>query len=57
VSRLKVDVNEIGNAYLTLEKYYAEGRDDEVDDPGYEDEWDDDDEIDAGFRRNMERPD
>jgi hypothetical protein len=48
LSRLKVDVNEIGNAYLTLAKYYAEGRDDEVDDPGHEDKWDDED-IDAGF--------
>lgn len=57
-SRLHVWVNDLGKAYLEVEKYHESGAAEFlVDDPGLEGTYDDDEEMEENFRRNMERDD
>ncbi|WP_369720972.1 DUF4365 domain-containing protein [Bradyrhizobium sp. LLZ17] len=54
-SRLHVWVNDLGKAYLEVEKYYESGASELlVDDPGLEGDYDEDDEEES-FRRSMEK--
>jgi hypothetical protein len=57
-SRLHVWINDLGKAYLEVEKYYESGAAEFlVDDPGLEGTYDDDEEMEENFRRNMQRDD
>jgi hypothetical protein len=54
-SRLHVWINDLGKAYIEVEKYYESGAAEFlVDDPGLEETYDDE-ETEENFRRNLER--
>jgi hypothetical protein len=57
-SRLHVWINDLGKAYIEVEKYYESGAAEFlVDDPGLEETYDDDEETEENFRRNLEQDD
>lgn len=57
-SRLHVWINDLGKAFIEVEKYYEGGAAEFlVEDPGLEGEYDDEEEMEENYRRNMERED
>jgi hypothetical protein len=57
-SRLNVHLSELGKSYMAVEQYCEQGADEHlVEDPGVDGEWDDEEEMEENFQRNMERDD